>query len=106
MYAVVEAGGRQYRVEEGATVDVERIDAEPGAAVTLDRVVLVGEGGDLQVGAPTVVGASVTATVLAHGRGRKIVVMKYKPKTHYRRKTGHRQAFTTLKIEKIELTQT
>ena len=106
MYAVVEAGGRQYRVEEGATVDVERIDAEPGAAVTLDRVVLVGEGGDLQVGAPTVAGASVTATVLAHGRGRKIVVMKYKPKAHYRRKTGHRQAFTTLKIEKIELRQT
>lgn len=103
MYAVVEAGGRQYRVEEGATLNVERIDADPGTAVTLDRVVLLGDGHDLQVGAPTVAGASVTATVVAHGRGRKIVVMKYKPKAHYRRKTGHRQAFTTLKIDKIEL---
>ncbi len=105
MYAVVESGGRQYRVEEGATLQVERLDAEPGSSVTLERVVLLGDGTDLRVGAPTVQGASVTATVVAHGRGRKIIVMKYKPKAHYRRKTGHRQNFTTLKIEKIELKQ-
>ncbi|HLE77483.1 MAG TPA: 50S ribosomal protein L21 [bacterium] len=103
MYAVIETGGKQYRVEQGLTLQVERLDAEPGATVMLDRVVLVGDGDALNVGAPTVTGASVVATVLGHGRGRKIAVMKYKPKAHYRRKTGHRQAFTTLKIDKIEL---
>lgn len=103
MYAVVQTGGKQYRVEEGATLRVERLQAEPGASVTLDQVVLLGDGDSLKAGAPTVKGASVTATVVAHGRGRKVTVMKYKPKSHYRRKTGHRQAFTTLKIDKIEL---
>lgn len=103
MYAVVETGGKQYRVEQGMTVQVERLDAEPGATVTLDRVMLVGDGEDLSVGAPVVKGASVVATVVGHGRGRKVVVMKYKPKAHYRRKTGHRQGYTTLKIDKIDL---
>ncbi|HEV8354965.1 MAG TPA: 50S ribosomal protein L21 [bacterium] len=103
MYAVIETGGKQYRIEQGTTVQVERLDAEPGTSVTLDQVVLLGDGETLEVGAPTVAGALVTATVVAHGRGRKIIVMKYKPKAHYSRKTGHRQAFTTLKIEKIEL---
>lgn len=103
MYAVVETGGKQYRVEQGMTVQVERLDASPGDTVTLDRVMLVGEGDQLDVGAPTVKGAKVWATVVGHGRGRKVTVMKYKPKAHYRRKTGHRQGYTTLKIEKIDL---
>lgn len=103
VYAVVETGGKQYRVEQGMMVQVERLDAEPGATVTLDRVTLIADGDELSVGAPTVRGASVLATVVGHGRGRKITVMKYKPKAHYRRKTGHRQSFTTLKIDKIEL---
>lgn len=103
MYAVVETGGKQYRIEQGMTLQVERLDAEPGTTVTLDRVMLVGDGDDLNVGAPTVGGASVVATVVGHGRGRKVVVMKYKPKAHYRRKTGHRQGYTTLKIEKIDV---
>jgi large subunit ribosomal protein L21 len=103
VYAVIETGGKQYRVEQGTTLQVERLAVEPGTSLTLDQVVMLGDGDSLQVGAPTVKGASVTATVVAHGRGRKIIVMKYKPKAHYRRKTGHRQAFTTLKIDKIEL---
>lgn len=103
MYAVIETGGKQYRVEEGATLKVERLDAEPGAAVTLDKVLLVADGEQVQVGAPTVKGASVQAKVLRHGRDKKVVVFKFKAKAHYRRKRGHRQGFTALRIEKIEV---
>ncbi len=103
MYAVIETGGKQYRVEEGDTVRIERLDAALGQSLTLERVLLVADGQTVQVGAPVVSGARVTATVLGHGRGRKVVVLKYRAKTHYRRKLGHRQGFTTLKIEKIEL---
>lgn len=103
MYAVVESGGKQYRVEEGTTLRVERLDAEPGGAVTLDRVLLVSDGQTMTVGAPVVAGASVQARVLSHGRGAKIIVFKYRPKAHYRRKQGHRQNFTALRIEKISL---
>ncbi|MGH2348759.1 MAG: 50S ribosomal protein L21 [bacterium] len=100
MYAVVETGGKQLTVREGDLVKVERLDAKPGDLVTLDRVLLVGEG-QSKVGAPTVDGASVQARVVRQGRARKIIVMKFKSKSHYRRKTGHRQAFTELRIEKI-----
>lgn len=103
MYAVVESGGKQYRVEEGATVQVERLDAEPGAALTLERVLLVAEGDTVKIGAPVVKGATVTAKVVGHGRGRKVVVFKYKAKAHYRRKRGHRQSYTSLLIEKISV---
>lgn len=103
MYAVVETGGKQYQVEEGQTLRVERLKAEPGQSVTLDRVVLVADGTKTRVGTPVVKGAAVTATVVAHGRDRKIIVLKYKPKVHYRRKTGHRQHYTELRIEKIEI---
>lgn len=102
MYAVVETGGKQYRVEEGQTVRVERLRAEPGETITLDRVILIGDDTKTKVGAPVVKGAAVKATVVAHERDRKIIVFKYKPKAHYRRKTGHRQHYTTLRIEKIE----
>jgi len=103
MYAVVETGGKQYRVEEGRTLKVERLQAEPGASVTLDKVLLVADGSTAKVGSPVVEGARVTATVVGHGKAKKIIVMKYKSKVHYRRKRGHRQHFTTLRIEKIEL---
>lgn len=102
MYAVIETGGKQYRVEEGRTLKVERLQAQPGASVTLDKVLLVGDGGTATAGSPAVQGARVTATVLGHGKAKKIIVMKYKSKVHYRHKTGHRQQFTTLRIDKIE----
>ncbi len=101
MYAVIASGGKQYRVEEGATVRVERLAADPGTSVTLDGVLMVVDGSTITAGTPTVKGATVTATVLRHGRGKKVIVFKYRSKSHYRRKQGHRQGFTTLKIEKI-----
>lgn len=101
MYVVIAHGGKQYRLEEGATVRVERLAADPGTSVTLDGVVMVVDGSTITTGTPTVKGASVTATVVGHGRGKKIIVFKYKSKAHYRRKQGHRQGFTTLKIDKI-----
>ena len=104
MYAVIESGGKQYRVEEGATLKVESLQAEPGASVTLDRVLLVADGPQVTVGAPLVSGATVLATVVGHRRARKVVVFKYKPKAHYRRKQGHRQHYTQLRIDKISLT--
>lgn len=103
MYAVIESGGKQYRVEEGATLQVEELDAEPGTAVTLDRVLLIADGDNVTVGAPVVKGASVQATVVRHGRGKKVIVFKYKSKAHQRRKQGHRQNFTALRIDKISV---
>jgi len=101
VYAVIESGGKQYRVEKGALVQVERLQAEPGAQVTLDRVLLVADDATVTVGTPVVPGAAVRATVLGHGRGKKIVVVKYKAKAHYRRKQGHRQGYTRLRIDEI-----
>ncbi len=102
MYAVIETGGKQYRVEEGLTLKVERLRAEPGASVTLDKVLLVTDGKATKIGTPMVTGAKVVATVVAHGKSKKVLVMKYKSKVHYRRRTGHRQQYTTLRIDKIE----
>ena len=102
MYAVIETGGKQLTVREGEVVRVEKLDAAPGETVTFDRVLLVGDG-QTQVGAPTVPGASVQARVMRQARAPKIVVMKFKAKAHSRRKTGHRQSFTELRIERIAL---
>jgi large subunit ribosomal protein L21 len=102
MYAVIEAGGKQYRVEEGSLLKVERLRAEPGESVTLDKVLLVADGSVTKIGTPVVSGATVKATVVAHGKAKKILVMKYKSKVHYRRKRGHRQLYTTLRIDKIQ----
>ncbi len=102
MYAVVETGGKQLRVSEGQTVRVERIPGEPGQEVVLDRVLLV-SGEQTLVGTPWVPGARVVARIVQQGKGRKVVVFKYKPKVRYRRKRGHRQPFTALRIERIEL---
>lgn len=100
MYAIVQTGGKQYKVREGDTIRVEKLPAEEGGQVTLDRVLLVG-GEVTKVGRPFVEGASVTARVNRNGKGKKIIVFKYKPKKNYRRKAGHRQPFTELVIEKI-----
>jgi large subunit ribosomal protein L21 len=100
MYAIIEAGGKQVKVEEGQSIYVEKVDAEAGSSVTFDKVLVVG-GNDVKVGAPYVDGVSVTAKVEKQGRQKKITVFKYKPKKNYKRKQGHRQPYTKLTIEKI-----
>lgn len=102
MYAIVETGGKQYKVSEGSEIDVEKIDAEVDDEVELDRVLLVRKEDETIVGTPVVEGARVVGRVRMQGRGPKIRVFKYKPKKGYRRRLGHRQAFTRLRIEKIE----
>ncbi len=102
MYAVVRNGGHQYRVSEGDTIEVERLDAEEGASYTFDEVLMVGGEGEPKVGTPLIDGASVSATVLGEEKGEKLTVFKYKPKNRYRRKSGHRQTYTRLRIEAIK----
>jgi len=101
VYAIVESGGKQYRVAEGEVIDVEKLSVPEGEKVSLDRVLMVADGGDVRVGTPLVEGARVEATVLDHGKGRKIRIFKYKPKIRYRRRAGHRQLYTRLRIERI-----
>jgi large subunit ribosomal protein L21 len=103
MYAIVETGGKQYRVKPGDTVAVERLAVEPGETLDLDRVLLVAGNGDerARVGSPGVTGAVVRAEVVEHIRGEKIIVFRYKSKVRYRRKTGHRQSLTRLRITDI-----
>src|SRR6266699_7076564 len=104
MYAIVETGGKQYRVKPGDTVAVERLTGEPGESLDLDRVLLVaGDGDQARVGSPGVDGAIVRAEVVEHIRGEKIIVFRYKSKVRYRRKTGHRQSLTRLRITDILL---
>jgi large subunit ribosomal protein L21 len=100
-YAIIETGGKQYRVKVGDRIRVERIHAEAGTNISIDRVLLLGGSGTTQIGAPVVDGAAVTAHVDAHPRGEKIHVFKYKPKKRYRRKIGHRQELTELTITGI-----
>jgi large subunit ribosomal protein L21 len=100
-YAVVETGGKQYRVAPGDTIDVEYLPVEEGSDISLERVLLVGGDAGITVGTPTVAGASVRAAVVTHDRGKKIVVFKYKNKTRSRRRTGHRQVYTRLHIQEI-----
>ena len=99
MYAIIATGGTQYKVSEGDVIKVEKLDAEPGATVTFDQVVAVSDK-ELKV-AGDVANANVTATVMEQGRGKKVIVYKYKRKTGYHKKNGHRQAYTQVKIEKI-----
>jgi len=101
MYAVVDNGGKQYRVEPGRTLVIDRLDAEAGATVTFDRVLLLGDEDGVTVGTPTVSGASVRGTVLEHGRGPKVIVFRFRPKAHYRRRTGHRSELTRVRIDEI-----
>jgi large subunit ribosomal protein L21 len=101
VYAVVQTGGKQYRVTVGDTIDVERLDAEPGEAVALDWVLMVVRDTDVLIGQPVVDGAKVVAEVVDQVKGPKLIVFKMKPKKRYRRKTGHRQKFTRLAIKEI-----
>jgi large subunit ribosomal protein L21 len=105
MYAVIESGGKQYKVVPGAIVAVERLPAEVGTTVKLDRVLLIQGDNDLTIGTPIIAGASVTGEVVAQGRAAKIVVFKKKRRKNYRRTRGHRQAYTSLKITEIRAAQ-
>ena len=107
MYAVLSSGGKQYRVEAGTTLMLERLEGGPGEAgaqVTFDRVLLIGDGDDVTIGTPTVVGASISATVLGEALGPKLVIFKFKQKVKYRRRTGHRQHMTRVRIDAINPT--
>ncbi len=99
MYAIIATGGKQYKVSEGDVIKVEKLDAEAGQAVTFDQVIAISDGA-LKVG-EDVKASTVSATVMEQGRGRKVIVYKYKRKTGYHKKNGHRQAYTQVKIEKI-----
>ncbi|WP_028293405.1 50S ribosomal protein L21 [Oceanobacter kriegii] len=101
MYAVVATGGKQYRVEEGQTLKVEKLEVATGEAVELDKVLLIGNGDDVKIGAPVVEGAKVTAEVVTHGRHKKVKIMKFKRRKHHMKQAGHRQWFTELKITSI-----
>jgi len=108
MYAVLSSGGKQYRVEAGTELMLERLDGEPGvagAAVTFDRILLIGDGEDVTIGTPTVAGASVSATVIGEALGPKLVIFKFKQKVKYRRRTGHRQHMTRVRIDAINPTE-
>lgn len=101
MYAIIKTGGKQYCVEEGKVITIEKLDVEAGAEVAFDEVLLV-SADSVKIGQPTVAGAKVTGKVLEQGKGAKIRIFKYKAKSNYRRRQGHRQPFTKVQIEKIE----
>ena len=101
MYAVIVTGGRQYRVAQGETLRVEKLAGDVGSEVKLDQVLMVGEGDSVRLGQPTVAGATVTATVVSHGRGEKLKIFKMRRRKHYQKHQGHRQNYTELKIEAI-----
>ena len=101
MYAVIGTGGKQYRVEEGQTLKVEKIETATGESVQLDKVLLVGNGDDVKIGQPVVEGAKVTAEVVQHGRAKKVEIIKFKRRKHHMKRQGHRQWFTEVKITGI-----
>ena len=101
MYAVIETGGKQYRVTEGQSIKVEKLDAEAGSNIDLDKVLMVANGDDIKVGAPYLDGGKVTATVKSHGRGKKIQIIKFRRRKHHQKATGHRQHYTELQITGI-----
>ena len=106
MYAIIEACGKQYKVVEGDVVFFEKLDAEEGKKITFDNVILVSDNDKIQVGNPYVKGVKVEGKVISHGKGKKIIVFKFKPKKNYRRKQGHRQPYTKVEINKIVLKET
>ena len=101
MYAVVESGGKQHRVIEGETLKVEKLDLATGESLTIDQVLMVGEGESVKIGAPYVAGSSVTAEVVSHGRHEKVTIVKFRRRKHHRKQMGHRQWYTELKITGI-----
>ncbi|OON97155.1 MAG: 50S ribosomal protein L21 [Epulopiscium sp. Nele67-Bin005] len=102
MYAIIETGGKQYKVEEGNIINVEKLNVEAGQMITFDQVIAVSNGDKLTCGTPTVSGATVQAEVLKEGKAKKIIVFKYKAKKTYKKKKGHRQPFTQVKITSIQ----
>lgn len=102
MYAIIQTGGKQYKVSEGDVIKVEKLSVDSGEYV-FDNVLAVGEGSDIKLGSPNVSGVSVNASVLGQGKAKKVIVYKYKPKKGFHKKKGHRQPFTELKIEKINM---
>ena len=101
MYAVIKTGGKQYRVSEGSKVKVEKIEADEGASVEFDQVRLVADGEEVKVGVPYVAGSKVTATIKAHGRGKKVRIVKFRRRKHHLKRQGHRQWFTELEVTGI-----
>jgi large subunit ribosomal protein L21 len=101
MYAVIKAGGKQYKVAPGEKLKVEQIPAAVGAEIVIDQVLMIGDGESVRLGRPTVAGAAVKATVVAHGRGEKVRIFKMRRRKHYQKHQGHRQNYTELKIETI-----
>ncbi len=101
MYAVIKAGGKQYKVVAGETIKIERIGAEVGQEILIDHVLAVGDGAGLKVGTPLVAGATVKATVLSHGRHDKVRIFKMRRRKHYQKRQGHRQNFTELQISSV-----
>jgi large subunit ribosomal protein L21 len=102
MYAIIETGGKQYKVQEGDVLFIEKLSAEEGQDVSFDKVLVVSKDDTLTVGSPLVDGAKISAKVIKNGKGKKINIFKYKPKKGYRRRQGHRQPYTKVQIEKIE----
>ena len=101
MYAIIETGGKQYRVENGDQIAVEKLGVEDGAKVVFDKVLVVGDGADIKVGAPYVDGVTVEGNAIETGKGKKVIIFKYKAKKDYRKKQGHRQPYTMVKIESL-----
>ncbi|EGV52781.1 50S ribosomal protein L21 [Candidatus Endoriftia persephonae] len=101
MYAVIQTGGKQYRVAEGDTIKVEKLSADEGASVELDKVLMVADGEDIKVGAPYVDGGKVTVTVKSHGRGKKVKIIKFRRRKHHMKRQGHRQWYTELQVTGI-----
>ena len=101
MYAVIETGGKQYRVQEGDIITVEKLNVEAGDKIVFDKVLVLAGEGDLKVGAPYVEGAAVAGEVVENGKGKKVIIYKYKAKKDYRKKQGHRQPYTMVKIESL-----
>lgn len=101
MYAVIETGGKQYRVQEGDTIFIEKVAGNEGEALSFDKILLVSNGEEVKVGKPYVDGVSVQGNIVEHGKAKKIVVFKFKRKKDYRKKQGHRQPYTKVRIEKI-----
>lgn len=102
MYAIIQTGGKQYRVSEGDVIVIEKLEAQAGETIAFDEVLTVVQDGSVKIGQPVVAGAKVTGTVVEHGKGKKIRIFKYKSKANYRKRQGHRQPFTKVTIEKIE----
>lgn len=101
MYAVIKTGGKQYKVSEGQTLKVEKLNAEEGSSIDLNEVLMIADGDNVKLGAPFIDGGIVTATIASHGRAKKVKIIKFRRRKHHRKQMGHRQSFTEIKIEKI-----